>query len=78
MGRHLCFGTGTFFFIEAFLFSPLIFSLIEGFKFSDHLIFEPGNHLDKEGLDWLGDFLVRTDKAVVLISHDETLTSRIG
>lgn len=39
---------------------------------------EPGNHLDKEGLDWLGDFLVRTDKAVVLISHDETLTSRIG
>ena len=39
---------------------------------------EPGNHIDKEGLDWLGDFLVRTDKAVVLISHDETLTSRIG
>lgn len=37
---------------------------------------EPGNHLDREGLDRLGDFLVRTDKAVVLISHDETLTSR--
>lgn len=39
---------------------------------------EPGNHMDKEGIEWLGDFLTGTDKAVILISHDKKLTGRFG
>lgn len=40
------------------------------------LIFdEPSNHLDAETLRWLTEFIRSSDKTVLYISHEETLTS---
>lgn len=34
------------------------------------LMDEPTNHLDIEGIEWLEDFLARTNQAYVVVSHD--------
>lgn len=36
---------------------------------------EPGNNLDRDTLDWLCDFIRKSDKTIVFISHDDALTS---
>ena len=40
------------------------------------LLDEPSNDLDLETLEWLENFIRRTDKTVLFISHDETLIER--
>lgn len=44
------------------------------------LLDEPTNHLDIESIQWLENFLIQRDKAVIVISHDrafvDTITNR--
>ena len=44
------------------------------------LLDEPTNHLDIESIQWLENFLIQSDKAVIVISHDrafvDTITNR--
>jgi ATPase subunit of ABC transporter with duplicated ATPase domains len=37
---------------------------------------EPTNDLDIETLEWLEDFIIKCDKPIVYVSHDETLLSK--
>ncbi len=41
------------------------------------LLDEPTNHLDIESIQWLGDFIKQSPKAVVLISHDKRFVDSI-
>ena len=41
------------------------------------LIDEPTNHLDIESIQWLEDFLIESNKAVVVISHDRTFVDHV-
>lgn len=41
------------------------------------LLDEPTNHLDIESIGWLEDFLINSDKAVIVISHDRRFVDRI-
>ncbi len=41
------------------------------------LLDEPTNHLDIESIQWLEDFLIESNKAVVVISHDRTFVDHV-
>ena len=41
------------------------------------LLDEPTNHLDIESIQWLGEFLARNGKAVVLVSHDRAFINNV-
>ncbi len=41
------------------------------------LLDEPTNHLDIESIQWLEDFLIKTAKAVIVISHDKAFVDNI-
>ncbi len=41
------------------------------------LLDEPTNHLDIESIQWLEDFLIESNKAVVVISHDRTFVDNV-
>lgn len=41
------------------------------------LLDEPTNHLDIESIQWLEEFLISNNKAVILISHDRTFVDRV-
>ncbi|MCA1901218.1 MAG: ATP-binding cassette domain-containing protein [Candidatus Hydrogenedens sp.] len=40
------------------------------------LLDEPDNYLDIEGKEWLEDFLISSNKTIILISHDQRLLSK--
>lgn len=35
---------------------------------------EPNNHLDKDSLQWLGNFIKHSDKTIVFVSHNDNLS----
>ena len=41
------------------------------------LLDEPTNHMDIESIQWLGDFLINSAKAVMVISHDRAFVDNI-
>ena len=41
------------------------------------LLDEPTNHLDIESIQWLEDFLIENNRAVVVISHDRTFVDHV-
>ncbi len=41
------------------------------------LLDEPTNHLDIESIQWLENFLIQSDKAVIVISHDRAFVDNI-
>ena len=41
------------------------------------LLDEPTNHLDSESIQWLEDFLIENNRAVVVISHDRTFVDHV-
>ncbi|MGM9803638.1 MAG: ABC-F family ATP-binding cassette domain-containing protein [Muribaculaceae bacterium] len=41
------------------------------------LLDEPTNHLDIESIQWLEDFLIESNKAVVVISHDRAFVDHV-
>ena len=41
------------------------------------LLDEPTNHLDLETTDWLSEYLVQTDEASIVISHDRDFLDRV-
>ena len=41
------------------------------------LLDEPTNHLDIESIGWLEDFLIKSGKAVIVISHDKAFVDNI-
>ena len=42
------------------------------------LLDEPSNHLDSQGRAWLYDFVERTNKTLVVVSHDRQLLSHLS
>lgn len=42
------------------------------------LLDEPTNHLDIESIQWLGQFLAQSAKAVVLVSHDRAFINHVS
>ena len=42
------------------------------------LLDEPTNHLDIETTEWLEDYLIHYDKAVLFVSHDRFFTDRVA
>jgi ATP-binding cassette subfamily F protein 3 len=41
------------------------------------LLDEPSNHLDIEATEWLEDFLVQSNRALILVSHDRYFLDRV-
>ena len=41
------------------------------------LLDEPSNHLDIEATEWLEDFLVGSDQAMIIVSHDRYFLDRV-
>ena len=42
------------------------------------LLDEPTNHLDRDSIAWLTEYLKHTERTVIVISHDEALTSAMA
>ncbi|MDO5733856.1 MAG: ABC-F family ATP-binding cassette domain-containing protein [Eubacteriales bacterium] len=39
---------------------------------------EPTNHLDADGIEWLEDFLQKTNKCLIFVSHDRSLIDAVA